>query len=655
METLNKVAVLRLPLPPIAEGPLAPTEEDAKNTQQLSEFLAVHAPPVSEEKAAQQRMVLETLHGLFKNWCQQPFHMFVSGSYRIGVHSEHADIDVLFVTTSAISRQRVFSEFVPILQTTEHASDVQPIPNARVPIIGLRLMDQEFDILTCHLRVPILPRRQDLLLSYEWMNGLDDACILAFNGPRVTELILKSVPELVPFCAALKFLRHWAKTRFVYSNKSGFLGGINFALLLMYIAQRHPFASAARLILLFFQTFAAWKWSRARPLQLDEHLSHTCPVWLQSFEWTPRQMEVMVILTPCFPRFNTSFSASQFTTNILHKEFQRAADFLSGGCSGGCSRATLEQVCSPPEVLSSCQRFIEISIHTARTLAGKSWAGYVEAQSRFLVEYMSREELAIEEFRSLPIWIETPGIAALVKKMYVTAQDDGKIRTYLVRGTLEQPVTYFLEKHADNGPDRPLHSTIAARFCARTELPPELAAYFTSQIEAPAPKSVEADALHSADANRSPKRRKTAAAPFAPPPPRAKSVNPWPRPWTWTLQEDLPILPTLQIVRPLIAAGVPAVSYDTYIGKECTWAGKYFPASPDFSIPSSCLQSTPEATWLAFQEYADKKLETCPQWAAAIERLRGQTLACWCVGKNTATCHGQWFSQYLASSGKKNT
>jgi poly(A) polymerase len=652
METLNKVAVLRLPLPHNAEGPLLPTEEDAKNTQQLNEFLAVHAPPVSEEKSAQQRLVLETLHGLFKNWCQQPFHMFVSGSYRIGVHSEHADIDVLFVTTSAISRQRVFSEFVRILQTTEHVSDVQPIPNARVPIIGLRLMGQEFDILTCHLRVPNLPRRQDLLLSYEWMNGLDDACILAFNGPRVTELILKSVPELVPFCAALKFLRHWAKTRFVYSNKSGFLGGINFALLLMYIAQRHPFASAARLILLFFQTFAAWKWSRARPLQLDEHLSHACPVWLQSFEWTPRQMEVMVILTPCFPRFNTSFSASQFTANILHKEFQRAADFLSGGCS----RAILEQACSPPEVLASCQRFIEISIHTTRTLAGKSWAGYVEAQSRFLVEYMSREELAIEEFRSLPIWIETPGTAALVKKMYVTAQDDGKIRTYLVRGTLEQPVTYFLEKHAENGPDRPLHSTIAARFCARTELPPELAAFFTSQIEVPAPKFVGTDELHETNASPSPKRRKTTAAPFAPPLARVKLVNPCQQFWMWTLRTDLPVAsPALQIVRPIIALGVPEVFYDTYIGKECTWAGRYFPASPDFSIPPSCVRTTPEATWKAFKKYADEKLETCPQWAVAIETLRGQTVACWCTGKNAATCHGQWFAQYLTSSALRKT
>jgi hypothetical protein len=644
METLNKVAVLRLPLPPTANGRLPPTEEDDKNTQQLNEFLAVHTPPVTEEKAAQQSVVLETLHTLFKNWCKQPFHMFVSGSYRIGVHSEHADIDVLFVTTSAISRQRVFSEFVPILQTTEHASDVQPIPNARVPIIGMRLMGQEFDILTCHLRVPTLPRRQDLLLSYEWMNGLEDACILAFNGPRVTELILKSVPELVPFCAALKFLRYWAKARLVYSNKSGFLGGINFALLLMYIAQRHPFASAARLVTLFFQTFAAWKWSRSRPLQLDEHLSHACPVWLQSFEWTPRQMEVMVILTPCFPRFNTSFSASQFTTNILHKEFQRATELLDGGCS----RAVLQHLCAPPEMLTTCQRFIEISIHTARTLAGKSWAGYVEAQSRFLVEYLSREELAIEEFRSLPIWIETPG-TPLVKKMYVTAQDDGKIRTYLVRGTLEQPVSYFLEKHADNGPVRPLHSTIAVRFCPRAELPPELAMYITPHLEPQLPDSV---GIHEEVDGCRKKRRKTVAAPFAPPKRRIKRTSSWPQAWKWTLQKDLPDSSYLQIVRPIIAAGVLVVPYHTYIGKECDWAGHHFAASAEFSIPPSCFGDTPEATWQAFQAYANNRLKTCPAWAVAIETLRGQTVACWCIGKNTATCHGQWFARHLANAQK---
>jgi poly(A) polymerase len=621
MDTLRKQAVLKLPLPP-AESAIAPTEEDVRLNELFGREVAEVCPEVTPGMAVQQTRALAELHSMFKGWCRQPFHMFVSGSYRLNVHSDDADIDVLFVTTSAITRKAVFSEFVNILQASPDASEVQPIPNARVPIIGMKLFNQEFDILTCHLRVATLPSRDDLLLSYEWMNGLEDASILAFNGPRLTELILLSVPRPTQFRTALKYLRHWAKCRMVYSNKSGFLGGVNFALMLAYVARRHPKALAYTLVNKFFDVYGSWKWSRSRPLRLDEHVPHECPVWLQAFEWTSRHTEVMVVLTPCFPRFNTTFTVSAFTSNILLREFHRASKLLKEGAG-----MSLNALCGPVEVVSSCQRFIEVAVSAPTTSEGKNWQGYVESQCRYLVEYLSREQLAIEEFRSIPQWTASVHAGTCVKTMYVTAQDDGKIRTFLIQGSLEQPLNYFLDAHAGNGPPQPKTSSIAVRFCGRMELPSELLTRFgaepvapdetIAQVKMPAKRS-RADVWIAA---ASPKQR-------VPPSPFKKL--------RWILAPSTSAS-VGKIVRPVVFQGCCVTPFDVYIGHECVLAGVKF-ADCGFSVPGPCQRASRAETLEAYSLYAQERRRKDKTWSRAVSALQGKVLACWCV--DTTLCHG---------------
>jgi poly(A) polymerase len=55
--------------------------------------------------------------------------------------------------------------------------------------------------------------------------------MLSLNGPRVTELLVHLVPKYPTFVLILRALRYWAKKRGIYSNKLGFLGGVNFAIL----------------------------------------------------------------------------------------------------------------------------------------------------------------------------------------------------------------------------------------------------------------------------------------------------------------------------------------------------------------------------------------------------------------------------------------
>jgi len=618
-----------LKLPPLPDGiPEAPSAEEAGESAQLLEFVAVRCPTIEAQDGQDQKDALAKLCALFGGWCPTPFHVFVSGSYRMGVHSREADIDVLFVTTEAVRREDVFGAFMGVLQACEEVSELQPVPKARVPIIGLKLMGQDFDVLTCHLRVSTLPSKYALLQSYEWMNHMDPECVLAFNGPRVTEMILASLTRPNQFCNALRVLRHWAKQRFVYSNKSGYLGGVNLALMLLYVAQRHPDALSARLVREFFVAFSTWKWGAARPMGLDAHVPHTCPVWLQTLEWTPRLPEAMVVLTPCFPRFNTAFSASKYSCAVMQREMARARDLLG-------ATFDLATVCAPLDCFLTCTRFIKVSVQAPHTPSGASWQGFMEAQTRYLVQYLANEELAVKEFRYIPQWHTHVQDNLRLCDAFITADDDGKARSYKVRGTLDTPLRYFLTTFADNGPPRPPGATVHLSFCARTSLPASLcglpaSANSTAQLLALVVSEPAAQAPRAA--RKVMCIRDLAARRVRPPPPPSL-----PRKFTISMKPEPPA-PT-RVVRILLTPAGPVEPWDVYISGACVFRRGRVPGSP-FAVPDRCRRSTAEETAAEFEAYARARAGADVQWRRQVRGLRGKRLGCWCV-PGSEWCHGR--------------
>lgn len=627
---------LSLPFPE-AVSTASPTKEELFETARLQAFVDEASPLVTAGAAARQKCALKRLYSLFKTWANQPVHVFVSGSYRLGVHSSDADIDVIFVTTRHIARERVFREFVPILAREEGIEDLQPIPNARVPIIGLALDGQEFDVLTCHLREAELPSREAMLNSYEWMNGLDEASILAFNGPRVTEMLLRSVPDAGTFLLTLRYLRLWAKRRAIYSNKSGYLGGINVALLTCYVAQRFPTATASVLILRFFELFSQWTWTKRNPVRLDSAVEQKCPVWLQSHEWSPRVTEIMVVLTPCFPRFNSTFSASMYSCRVIQRELRRGHVLLEE------APGNFEKIAGALPLLATCRRFLRVSVTAPDTPDGRAWQGYIESQTRFLILYLSREELAVKEFRYIPTWATVQTPTSRLRMTYITAEDDGKIRTYVIRGSLARPLDYFKRMHAEAGPPMPPSAAIDIAYIAQGEIPADLLESVPNIAEEDSYDTPRRTKVKpSIDTGLSPKRKNESIdySMYMGPSRKLLKTQLASRKMKIMMKRDKTLPSRIpKVIRIIKLRGRVVAESDVYIGNARFDCGWQLPAAhPDLRCSIKRADYDDDDAWLAaYRKDVTTRLLSSPSLRRSIANLEGKTLGCWCKPQ---ACHG---------------
>lgn len=613
-----------------------PTPEDEASNAVLETFVESYAsagPPTAQLDA------IKVLYELFGEWVTSlgaEFHMFLSGSYKMNVHTKDADIDAVFVTTSQVNRTQVFKGFVDKLEACELVTDLTPIPNARVPIICITLKGQEFDIMTCHLRLPTLPKRESMLENYMWMNGLDEASILAFNGPRVTEVILSAVPRKRHFLLAVRFMRLWAKQRCIYSNKSGYLGGINIVLMVAYIAIRNPKAVASTLIAKTFSTFAKWDWVSHKQVAFVQE--HPCPVWLRVYDMKVDNKDAMVMLTPCYPRFNTMHAASEYSCRVMTLEFARGADILAANSQ------SFQELCVPLPLGSMCKRFLKISV-TVPTQGGVSWHGYIESQVRYLLQYLSKEELAIAMFRFIPHWVtSTSDENSSTREAYVTADDDRRIRTYAVKGNIHRAFDYFMETHACAGPKQPKGSVMSIAFVHTADVPIEKLVGGLLPFESAAPPVVQEEIVEEAVVLPKP----------TVPRPQVVRVFPAPQPHRIVSTTRTKIkLGSAFVPRPRKRTTVVHIRqmdgkmvqpYDVYIGP--SWAPLKLRESPTLlHAPVISAYETREAWLDAYRQYAEARMKKEPSFRRLVKSMHGKTLACWCAPQ---PCHGSVLARLAA-------
>jgi hypothetical protein len=80
-------------------------------------------------------------------------------------------------------------------------------------------------------------RRREFQIEDDMLQGLDGPSSRSLNGVRVAQYLLKIIPNQKSFRIVLKTVKEWAQVHGLYSNVLGFLGGVNWAILVAWVCK----------------------------------------------------------------------------------------------------------------------------------------------------------------------------------------------------------------------------------------------------------------------------------------------------------------------------------------------------------------------------------------------------------------------------------
>ncbi|CAI9756041.1 unnamed protein product [Fraxinus pennsylvanica] len=385
---------------PISTG--GPSEFDVIKTRELEKFLADAGLYESHEEAIRREEVLGRLDQIVKKWVKnisraKGFNeqlvqeanakIFTFGSYRLGVHGPGADIDTLCVGPKHASRNEdFFGELYSMLAEMPEVQELHPVPDAHVPVMKFKFSGISIDLLYANVALWVIP--EDLDVSQEsTLQNVDEQTVRSLNGCRVTDQILRLVPNIQTFRTTLRCMRLWAKRRGVYSNVTGFLGGINWALLVARICQLYPNALPSMLVSRFFRVYNLWRWTN--PVML-------CPIQEGSLGlpfWDPRRnykdrLHLMPIITPAYPCMNSSYNVSTSTLRVMMEEFQRGNEICE---AIEASKSSWDILFEPFAFFEAHTNYLQMDIASETEEDLRNWKGWVESRIRLLTLKIERD------------------------------------------------------------------------------------------------------------------------------------------------------------------------------------------------------------------------------------------------------------------------
>ncbi|XP_039060589.1 nuclear poly(A) polymerase 1-like isoform X1 [Hibiscus syriacus] len=384
---------------PISLG--GPTDYDVIKTRELEKYLQDVGLYESPEESCRREEVLGKLDRIVKKWVKAIVRakglneqlvqeanakIFTFGSYRLGVHGPGADIDTLCVGPRYATREDdFFGELHKMLSEMPEVSELHPVPDAHVPVMGFKFKGISIDLLYARLSLWDIPEDLDILQD-SILQNTDEQTVRSLNGCRVTDQILRLVPNIQNFRTTLRCMRFWGKRRGVYSNVAGFLGGINWALLVARICQLYPNALPNMLVSRFFRVYTQWRWPN--PVLL-------CPIEERSLGlqvWDPRKYpkdryHLMPIITPAYPSMNSSYNVSSSTLRIMTDEFQRGGEICEAMEANEADWDTLFEAYA---FFDAYKNYLEIDISAENDDDLRKWKGWVESRLRQLTLKIER-------------------------------------------------------------------------------------------------------------------------------------------------------------------------------------------------------------------------------------------------------------------------
>ena len=322
---------------PINEDP--PTETEKAASLNLFDLLVERGQVLGDEMTSKFEDVLFRVDNLVKMFVRDVAikagydqatastlsgKLMAFGSFRLGVASKDSDIDSVCLAPRFVKIEDFFHVFYRILLNNKYVSNLVKVERARVPIMTMLFDGIDIDISFAQLASETV---EDSILE-----DIDDDSVVAdvdqrttpsLNGVRVNNMILKlasKLPEPENFKILLRFIRLWSKARGIYGNVYGYLGGVNCALLCLFICERYPKAAAATLVLMFFHDLMDWQWPE--PIYVNTPSVGPKPSWDNSVG-APGRRDLMPILTPAYPAMNSLASATRSSRARMTAEFKR--------------------------------------------------------------------------------------------------------------------------------------------------------------------------------------------------------------------------------------------------------------------------------------------------------------------------------------------
>ncbi|KAE9609124.1 putative polynucleotide adenylyltransferase [Lupinus albus] len=390
-----------------------PTDADFNRNLELEKFLVDSGLYESDEETANRQEVLRRLDQVVKSWVKQLTRLrgytdqmvedanaviFTFGSYRLGVHGPGADIDTLCVGPSYVNREEDFFMVLQnILAEMEEVTELHPVPDAHVPVMKFKFQGISIDLLYASISHLVVPKDLDIS-DGSVLHDVDEPTVRSLNGCRVADQILKLVPNVEHFRTALRCLKFWAKRRGVYSNVTGFLGGVNWALLVARVCQLYPNAIPSMLVTRFFRVYTQWRWPNPVMLCSIEENELGFPIW--DPRRNPRdRFHIMPIITPAYPCMNSSYNVSASTLRVMVEQLRygnRICDEIE------LNKAQWSALFQPYLFFEAYKNYLQVDIIAVDADDLLPWKGWIESRLRQLTLKIERDTNGILQCHPYP-------------------------------------------------------------------------------------------------------------------------------------------------------------------------------------------------------------------------------------------------------------
>ncbi|EOA16056.1 hypothetical protein CARUB_v10004188mg [Capsella rubella] len=379
-----------------------PSSADIKRNVELEKYLVDEGLYEREEDTMRREEVLGRIDQIVKHWVKQLTQqrgytdqmvedanavIFTFGSYRLGVHGPGADIDTLCVGPSYVNREEDFFIILhDILAEMEEVTELHPVPDAHVPVMKFKFQGIPIDLLYASISLLVVPQDLDISSS-SVLCDVDEPTVRSLNGCRVADQILKLVPNFEHFRTTLRCLKYWAKKRGVYSNVTGFLGGVNWALLVARVCQLYPNAIPSMLVSRFFRVYTQWRWPNPVMLCAIEEDELGFPVWDPRKNHRDRY-HLMPIITPAYPCMNSSYNVSQSTLRVMTEQFQFGNNILQ---EIELNKQHWSSLFEQYMFFEAYKNYLQVDIVASDADDLLAWKGWVESRFRQLTLKIERD------------------------------------------------------------------------------------------------------------------------------------------------------------------------------------------------------------------------------------------------------------------------